>query len=79
VVSSGQWGGQACETFRRTQTVDLLYLAGGGVMAHPDGPDAGVRSLRTWWQAAVEGLTVEAAAAKYPELKKSVETFAGDK
>ena len=75
VVSSGQWGGQACETYRRTKTVDLLYLAGGGIMAHPDGPAAGVRSLQKWWEAAVEGLTLEQAAAKYPELKKSVEKF----
>jgi ribulose-bisphosphate carboxylase large chain len=75
VVSSGQWGGQACETFRRTKTVDLLYMAGGGIMAHPDGPPAGVRSLQKWWEAAVEGLTIEQAAAKYPELKKSVEKF----
>ena len=75
VVSSGQWGGQACETYRRTKTVDLLYMAGGGIMAHPDGPAAGVRSLRKWWQAAVEGLTMESAAAKYPELKISLEKF----
>jgi ribulose-bisphosphate carboxylase large chain len=75
VVSSGQWGGQAPETFRRTRTVDLLYLAGGGIMAHPDGAAAGVRSLQKWWEAAVEGLTLEQAAAKYPELKKSVEKF----
>jgi ribulose-bisphosphate carboxylase large chain len=75
VVSSGQWGGQACETYRRTRTVDLLYLAGGGIMAHPDGPSAGVRSLRKWWEAAVEGLTMEQAADKYPELRKSVEKF----
>jgi ribulose-bisphosphate carboxylase large chain len=75
VVSSGQWGGQACETFRRTKTVDLLYMAGGGIMAHPDGPAAGVRSLRKWWEAAVEGLAMEQAAAKYPELKKSLEKF----
>ena len=75
VVSSGQWGGQAPETFRRTQTVDLLYMAGGGIMAHPDGPAAGVRSLQKWWEAAVEGLTMEQAAAKYPELQKSVEKF----
>ncbi len=75
VVSSGQWGGQACETFRRTKTVDLLYMAGGGIMAHPAGPAAGVRSLQKWWEAAVEGLTMEQAAAKYPELKKSVEKF----
>ena len=75
VVSSGQWGGQACETYRRTKTVDLLYMAGGGIMAHPDGPAAGVCSLQKWWEAAVEGLTQEQAAAKYPELKKSVEKF----
>jgi ribulose-bisphosphate carboxylase large chain len=75
VVSSGQWGGQAPETFRRTRTVDLLYLAGGGILAHPEGPAAGVRSLRKWWEAAVEGLTMEQAAAKYPELKISMEKF----
>lgn len=75
VVSSGQWGGQACETYRRTKTVDLLYMAGGGIMAHPEGPAAGVRSLRKWWEAAVEGLTMEQAATTYPELRKSVEKF----
>jgi ribulose-bisphosphate carboxylase large chain len=75
VVSSGQWGGQAPETFRRTRTIDLLYMAGGGIMAHPDGPAAGIHSLQLWWRAAIEGLTRDSAAAKYPELKKSVEKF----
>jgi ribulose-bisphosphate carboxylase large chain len=75
VVSSGQWGGQAPETYRRTKTVDLLYMAGGGIMAHPGGPATGVRSLQKWWEAAVEGLTMEQAAVKYPELQKSVEKF----
>jgi ribulose-bisphosphate carboxylase large chain len=74
-VSSGQWGGQAPETFRRTKTVDLLYLAGGGIMAHPNGTTAGVRSLRKWWEVAVEGLTMEQAVATYPELKISLEKF----
>jgi ribulose-bisphosphate carboxylase large chain len=75
VISSGQWGGQAPETYRRTGVVDVLYLAGGGILAHPDGPAAGVRSLRKWWEAAVEGLTLQEAAAKYPELQKSVAKF----
>jgi ribulose-bisphosphate carboxylase large chain len=75
VISSGQWGGQAPETYRRTRVVDVLYLAGGGILAHPDGPAAGVRSLRRWWEAAVEGLTLQEAAAKYPELQKSVAKF----
>lgn len=75
VVSSGQWGGQAPETWRRTRTVDLLYMAGGGVQAHPDGPAAGVRALRKWWDAAVEGMTMAEAASKHPELAKSVAKF----
>ncbi|HVU33996.1 MAG TPA: ribulose-bisphosphate carboxylase large subunit family protein [Opitutaceae bacterium] len=75
VVSSGQWGGQAPETYRRTKTVDLLYMAGGGIMAHPAGPAAGVRSLRKWWEAAVEGLTKEQAVGRYPELALSLEKF----
>jgi ribulose 1,5-bisphosphate carboxylase large subunit-like protein len=77
VVSSGQWGGQAPETYRRTKTTDLLYMAGGGIMAHPEGPAAGVQALRTWWEAAVEGLSAEQAVAKYPELAKSVAKFGG--
>jgi ribulose-bisphosphate carboxylase large chain len=75
VVSSGQWGGQAPETWRRTHTTDLLYLAGGGIQAHPGGPAAGVRALRQWWEAAVEGLDQAQAAAKYPELAQSVAKF----
>ncbi|HEV2479460.1 MAG TPA: ribulose-bisphosphate carboxylase large subunit family protein [Puia sp.] len=75
VVSSGQWGGQAPETYRRTKTVDLLYMAGGGIMAHPDGPAGGVTALREAWQAAVDGLTVEEAAKKYPAFGKSVQKF----
>mgnify|MGYP003575456203 CR=1 FL=1 len=75
VVSSGQWGGQAPETYRRTKTVDLLYMAGGGIMAHPNGPTGGVVALHQAWEAAVDGLSIEEGAAKYPEFAKSVEKF----
>ena len=75
VVSSGQWGGQAPETYRRTQTVDLLYMAGGGIMAHPDGPAGGVVALKQAWEAAVKGWSIEEAAQFYPEFAKSVAKF----
>lgn len=75
VVSSGQWGGQAPETYRRTKTVDLLYMAGGGIMAHPDGPAGGVVALQQAWQGAVDGLSVAEVAAKYPEFGRSVTVF----
>ncbi|AWW33195.1 ribulose 1,5-bisphosphate carboxylase [Echinicola strongylocentroti] len=75
VVSSGQWGGQAPETYRRTNTTDLLYMAGGGIMAHPAGPAGGVKALQQAWQAAVDGVSVEEAAKIYKEFGLSVEKF----
>jgi ribulose-bisphosphate carboxylase large chain len=75
VVSSGQWGGQAPKTYQLTKTVDLLYMAGGGIMAHPMGAAAGVIALQQAWHAAVKGLSVEEAAAIYPEFAESVRQF----
>ncbi|NRA37454.1 MAG: ribulose 1,5-bisphosphate carboxylase, partial [Planctomycetes bacterium] len=53
VFSSGQSAGQAVDTYAALGSVDLMYVAGGGIMAHPDGPAAGVVSLQQAWEAAV--------------------------
>lgn len=75
VVSSGQWGGQAPETFRRTQTVDCMYLAGGGILAHPGGPAAGVTAIRQAWEAAVQGIRLQEYAADRGPLRQSLEKY----
>ncbi|MFM7245485.1 MAG: RuBisCO large subunit C-terminal-like domain-containing protein, partial [Planctomycetaceae bacterium] len=75
VVSSGQWGGQAPETYARTKTVDLMYLAGGGILAHPGGPSAGVTALRQSWEAAVAGVPLAEYAGQRPELRQSLEFY----
>lgn len=75
VVSSGQWGGQAPETFRRTQTQDLLYLAGGGIIAHPLGPASGLRAIQQAWQAAVQGIPLEQFALEHEELRISLAKY----
>ncbi len=75
VVSSGQWGGQAFETYKQVPTTDLLYMAGGGIMAHPKGAGAGVEALQQAWKAAVDGLSIEQAVEKYPNFKLSFEKF----
>jgi len=80
VACSGQWGGQAPETYRRTgRTVDLLYLCGGGIVSHPDGPGAGVRAVTQAWQAAVEGIPLPEFAKDHAELARSIEKFADGK
>lgn len=74
-VSSGQWAGTAAATFSAIGSTDLLFMAGGGVLAHPGGPAAGVASIRQAWEAAVAGVAVDAAAADAPELRDALEYF----
>ena len=75
VVSSGQTGLQAPETYRRTKTIDLLYMAGGGIMAHPSGPAAGVAALRQCWEAAVAGIPLDDYAKSHPQLAQQLVKF----
>ncbi len=75
VVSSGQWGGQAPETLKRTGTQDLLYVAGGGIMAHPSGPAAGLRGIQQAWEAAAKGVSLEQYALDHSELRQTLEKF----
>ena len=76
VVGSGQWGGQAPETYARNGgSIDLLYLGGGGIMGHPGGPGAGVRAIRQSWEAAVSGVPLETYAREHPELAQSIAAF----
>ncbi|WP_245500978.1 3-oxo-isoapionate-4-phosphate decarboxylase OiaX [Lichenibacterium minor] len=78
VVCSGQWGGQAPETYERTgRTLDLMYLCGGGVVSHPGGPAAGVRAVRQAWEAAVAGVPLARHAEDHPELAQSLAKFGG--
>jgi hypothetical protein len=55
VFSSGQWAGQAFDTWARLGSSDLIHAAGGGIMAHPAGPEAGIASIRLAWQSAMAG------------------------
>jgi 3-oxoisoapionate-4-phosphate decarboxylase len=69
VVCSGQWGGQAVETYERTgRTLDLMYLGGGGIHGHPMGAASGVAATRQAWEAARDGVSLEAKAKDHPEL-----------
>ncbi len=77
VISSGQWGGQAPETLRRTGTQDVMYVAGGGIMAHPSGPAAGLRGIQQAWEAAALGTSLENYAVDHPELQQTLLKFGG--
>ncbi len=56
VFSSGQSARQAPATVAGLGSADLIVTAGGGIMAHPDGPGAGVTALREAYAAALGSL-----------------------
>lgn len=77
VFSSGQSAVQPPETYRRLGRADLIYAAGGGIMAHPDGPAAGVTSLREAWEAAITGVPAATYATTHPALARALESYGG--
>ncbi|HWJ75551.1 MAG TPA: ribulose-bisphosphate carboxylase large subunit family protein [Kaistia sp.] len=72
VFSSGQTAKQPPATFAALGSIDLIYAAGGGIMAHPDGPAAGVASLRQSWDAAIAGIPLDVQARTHPELARAL-------
>lgn len=75
VFSSGQWAAQAPDMFAALRCTDLMHLAGGGIIGHPHGPAAGVRSMREGWEAAVAGNPLAEYARRQPALAAALDAF----
>lgn len=73
--SSGQWAGTVPQTYAAVGTTDLLFMAGGGIMAHPGGPAAGVASIREAWRAVVAGEDLALAARSNKPLADALARF----
>jgi ribulose-bisphosphate carboxylase large chain len=73
--SSGQWAGTLPATLAAVPSGDLMFMCGGGILAHPGGPAAGVTSLRQAWQAVRDGDSLESAAARARELREALAFF----
>jgi ribulose-bisphosphate carboxylase large chain len=76
VFSSGQSARQAPATYAALGSPDLIFAAGGGIMAHPDGPAAGFASLRESWEAALAGIPLADYARDHPALAKALKAYA---
>jgi ribulose-bisphosphate carboxylase large chain len=76
VFSSGQTVRQAPGTFAGLGSTDLIVTAGGGIMAHPGGPAAGVSALRAAWEAAVAGVELTAYSRTHRALEQALEATA---
>lgn len=75
VFSSGQTARQVPATYAAVGGTDLIFACGGGIMGHPDGIAAGVRSLQQAWAAAVAGIPLAQYASHHPELAAALSKF----
>lgn len=75
--SSGQWAGTLPATLAAVPSGDLMFMCGGGILAHPGGSGAGVTSLRQAWLALRGGETLQSAAIRYAELRDAIAFFGG--
>ena len=75
VFSSGQTGLQAAPTYAALGTTDLIHAAGGGILGHPGGIQAGVLAMRQAWDAAVAGASLAAHATRHAELAQALDTW----
>jgi ribulose-bisphosphate carboxylase large chain len=75
VLSSGQWAGTAPISYASMETIDVMHLAGGGILGHPGGSEAGVKSMIQGWEAAVSGVSLTEYAETRIELKQAIEKF----
>jgi len=75
VFSSGQSARQAPDTLKALGSTDLIYACGGGIMGHPMGVAAGVRSLQQAWEAATANIPLTTYATSHPELAAALQLF----
>jgi ribulose-bisphosphate carboxylase large chain len=74
VFPSGQWAGTLPATAKAVPSGDFLFMCGGGILAHPGGPPAGVESLHQAWAAIRRGVALDAADAP-TELRQALAFF----
>lgn len=75
ILSSGQWAGTVPVTWDAIHSDDLVFMSGGGILAHPGGPAAGVASIRQAWAAAAAGIPLEQFSRDAPELAQALAFF----
>ncbi|MEW6068301.1 MAG: RuBisCO large subunit C-terminal-like domain-containing protein [Nitrospirota bacterium] len=75
VSSGGQWAGKSPVNARKIGHYDFIHLSGAGTYAHPDGPEAGARSIRQAWDAVLKNIPLEEYAKDHKELSRAIEYF----
>ncbi|MBI3270250.1 MAG: ribulose 1,5-bisphosphate carboxylase [Planctomycetes bacterium] len=75
VPGGSDWAGSLPGMLSRLGTRDFGLVPGRGVFGHPDGPEAGARSLREAWEAVSRSVSLEEYARDHPALAAAIRAF----
>ncbi len=75
VPGGSDWAGSLLPMYRTFGTKDFSMVPGRGVFGHPDGPEAGARSIRQAWEAIEKNVPIEQYAETHAELKRAIGAF----
>ncbi len=73
--SSGQWAGTLPSAMEAALSSDFIFMCGGGILAHPDGPAAGIASLRDAYAALAAGEDLATAGKRHAALGRALDFF----
>lgn len=73
--SSGQWAGTLPQTLQVAQSHDLMFMCGGGILAHPGGPQAGIASLHEAYDVLKAGRSLQDGAIAHKALAGALDFF----
>ena len=79
VPGGSDWAGTLPDIYKKLKSIDFALVPGRGVFAHPQGAEAGAKSLHEAWGAISENIPLEDYAAHHPALAQALEAFGGIK
>jgi len=76
IPGGSDWAGTLPKVYGKIGHPDFGFISGRGVFGHPQGPEAGARSLHEAWEATQQGVPLADYAKKGHEaLKAALDTF----
>lgn len=77
IPGGSDWAGTLPNIYEELGTVDFSLVPGRGVFGHPQGPEAGAKSIRQSWNAIKSGISLEEYSKTHKELREAIEYFGG--
>lgn len=75
IPGGSDWAGSLKNMYGTFKTKDFSMVPGRGIFGHPDGPEAGARSIRQAWEAIEHNIEIEEYSRTHNELRRAIDAF----